>query len=912
MKKASQKHRVIAAMMSAVMVFTGLSGLTAMADARVGTHKVLTLGADLTEEEIQTILRFFDVDESEVEVMTITNQDERDHLLGLVPEDQIGTHTYSCALVCPTEDNGIQVTTANMSYVTSDMIAATLSTSGVVNCDVLTAAPFRVSGTGALTGVMMSYEQASGETLDEAKKALANEELVVTNDVGEDVGQNEAILIVNGIKIRVVKDQVKGEEQVKTVVDEVVNNVETQINEKAAETGRTTVHVSEENKEKLVEYGTKYAEEDYQYDDVKDTLERVTKNTVEITGITDPVTDSFDNTADDTVSEDSILNDVNDDALGDDAGVNSTAANIEDAQQVSVDVKETEALPMAQADNTQLVYPVREVSLSQIAQFTGYEFNPISGSNRISAEENSLYAVMDYDGNLLTGYDYYRIYAEHAVLTVTDADGKKGVLNQNGEVLVPCKYDEVSVKSSLWAIGIMLEETDDSEDHDYTAVFEADKYFVITSADLYDLTKPGSAPLRSLTREEANLIDCNIYSGPYFGLGGAFYDRELNQLPDVTEIRYLGKDGKILTLIEQEGEDYTYMRGLSDLQGNVVLSPVYNYINEGCSGLYNADKDGKRGLVAAGDNVAVPFEHDSYRSVSITSELDGTPVRLRSYCPGGYFSANDEDQYSYVVWGGEVTGKVPVAYSDIDWQGAAASSYIDEQGLYHIYSADNTDSVFPESITGLNPLDADGIGFFWVGRTENGDKYLFDWHGNQLLDETSGNIEISNDGRYITAGEDDITTVYEVSYKTDNGDLHVLQSGWGTEFNTAEAAAAAANKAAAPETEVTEPETTPSQPETAAAETEAAAPEPETAAEGNEAEQTASGAGAYLSSAIILLQSGVQNIESVKNLINQAISALPDGSEAAGILASTITLMEGGSTDTGSMITLLETAKGML
>lgn len=899
-------------MMSAVMVFTGFSGLTAMADARVGTHKVLTLGADLTEEEKQTILRFFDVDESEVEVMTITNQDERDHLLGLVPEEQIGTHTYSCALVCPTDSNGIQVTTANMSYVNSEMIASTLSTSGVVNCDVLTAAPFRVSGTGALTGVMMSYEQASGETLDEVKKALANEELVVTNEVGEDVGQNEAILIVNGIKIRVVKDQVKGEEQVKTVVDEVVNNVEVQINEKAAQTGAGEVHVSEENKEKLVDYGTRYAEEDYQYDDVKDTLERVTRNTVEITGISDPVTESFDNTADDTVSDDSILSDVNDDALGDDAGVNSTAVTVGDAEQVTVDVEEKEALPMADADNTQLAYPVREVSLNEIARFTGYEFSPVVGSDRMSAEENSLQAVMDYDGNLLTGYDYARIYYENAVLTVTDADGKKGVLSRNGEVLVPCQYDEIEVKSSYWAIGVMLEQTANADDHDYSALFAEDTYYVISSADLYDLTKPGAAPVRSLTREEVHSINCNIVSGPYFGLGETFYDGEGNQLPEGTQLTYQSPDGDILTLVEQEDEDYNYMRGLSNPQGNPVLSPVYSYIYEGYCGIYSVTQNGKTGLVAAGDNVAVPFEYDSFRSVVFASDVDGTLKSVRSYCPGGYFSAYNEEQYAYVAWGGEVTGVFPVSKDSIDWQGAASSSYIDEQGLYHVYSADNTDSVFPESITGMNPLDSNGISFFWVGRTESGDRYLFDWHGKQMLDATEGSYTMSGDGRYITLQDGEETVIYEVTYTTDQGDLHVLQSGLGTEFGVAREEGTVSGEGSAPETEVKEPETTPAQTETTAAETEVPVTEPETAAEEKETEQSASGAGAYLSSAVILLQSGSQNIDSVKDLVNQAISVLPEGSEAAGILASTISLMDSGSTDTGSMITLLETAKGML
>ena len=42
----------------------------------------------------------------------------------------------------------------------------------------LAAAPFEVSGTGALTGILMAYESASGEQLDETKKEIATQEMI--------------------------------------------------------------------------------------------------------------------------------------------------------------------------------------------------------------------------------------------------------------------------------------------------------------------------------------------------------------------------------------------------------------------------------------------------------------------------------------------------------------------------------------------------------------------------------------------------------------------------------------------------------------------------------------------------------------------------------------------------------------
>lgn len=106
------------------------------------------------------------------------------------------------------------------------MIASQLSTSGVYNCEVLTAAPFEVSGTGALTGVMMAYEEASGAQLDEGKKELANVELITTGNIADTVGQDQATLVVNDIKIHIVRDQITEEQAVHDVVDNVIGVTE--------------------------------------------------------------------------------------------------------------------------------------------------------------------------------------------------------------------------------------------------------------------------------------------------------------------------------------------------------------------------------------------------------------------------------------------------------------------------------------------------------------------------------------------------------------------------------------------------------------------------------------------------------------------------------------------------------------
>ena len=127
-------------------------------------------------------------------------------------------------LVEPTNNGGINVKTANITWVTSSMVASTLSTAGMTNANAVIAAVFPVSGTGALTGVMKAFEDASGEKLDEDKKELASEELITTGDLGDEIGQDKATGVVNDIKTEVIKNGTSDVTQIADIINNVTNN----------------------------------------------------------------------------------------------------------------------------------------------------------------------------------------------------------------------------------------------------------------------------------------------------------------------------------------------------------------------------------------------------------------------------------------------------------------------------------------------------------------------------------------------------------------------------------------------------------------------------------------------------------------------------------------------------------------
>lgn len=254
------KKKLLAVIMSALCLTAAMPQMTVLADGQ----KVVTLGADLSEDQKQAILRYFGVAGQNLQTLTITNQDERNHLGSFIPIEQIGTRTYSCALVSPTNSGGIQVKTANLSFVTSNMIASTLSTSGVVNCDVLAAAPFEVSGTGALTGILMAYESAVGETLDTEKKETATQELVTTTTIANNIGQVQATEIVNESKMQVIQGDVVKDNDIDIIINEVAE--------------KENISLTDEDRALLSELLQQIAKQDYDYDEMKETLERVESN----------------------------------------------------------------------------------------------------------------------------------------------------------------------------------------------------------------------------------------------------------------------------------------------------------------------------------------------------------------------------------------------------------------------------------------------------------------------------------------------------------------------------------------------------------------------------------------------------------------------------------------------------------
>lgn len=243
-KKITRKLALLA---SCAAVALALTPALAFADS----SDIVTLGADLTAEQRADVLSFFGLSESDLaglDVVTVTNADEHRYCDGTIPASVTGSKALSCSYIQPTTTGGINVRTANLTYVTSEALHNALQTAGIQNCNLVVTAPFAVSGTGALTGVFMAYSN-SGHAVDAEKAAIAVQEMYETSDLEDQYGEEVAEAIGE------VKSQVAAaggdltDDQLKEIIKKV-----------AAEKG---VDLSDADLDKLVKLLDKFQALDY-------------------------------------------------------------------------------------------------------------------------------------------------------------------------------------------------------------------------------------------------------------------------------------------------------------------------------------------------------------------------------------------------------------------------------------------------------------------------------------------------------------------------------------------------------------------------------------------------------------------------------------------------------------------------
>ena len=152
----------------------------------------LALGADLTNEQKNTVLGLMGIDPASLEdyhVVTVTNEEEHQYLDDYMNASTIWTRALSSVVIVKRDKgDGIHISTKNISYCTVGMYKNALATAGLEDADVIVAGPFRLSGTAALIGAMKAYADMEDKELDAESLDAAMNEIVVTGELNSSLG----------------------------------------------------------------------------------------------------------------------------------------------------------------------------------------------------------------------------------------------------------------------------------------------------------------------------------------------------------------------------------------------------------------------------------------------------------------------------------------------------------------------------------------------------------------------------------------------------------------------------------------------------------------------------------------------------------------------------------------------------
>lgn len=196
----------------------------------------LALGANLTPEQQATVLQLLGINPAELDdydVIYVTNEEEHQYLGQYVSANKIGTRSLSSVLVVKREKgNGINITTKNISYCTIGMYKNALITAGITDADIIVAGPTPISGTAALVGALKAYSVMTGEEVSEESMDAALNELVLTGDIANIVGDSEkAEELLAYLKQVIIEDGLDSKEDIQKAIEDACKEFDITLNQ---------------------------------------------------------------------------------------------------------------------------------------------------------------------------------------------------------------------------------------------------------------------------------------------------------------------------------------------------------------------------------------------------------------------------------------------------------------------------------------------------------------------------------------------------------------------------------------------------------------------------------------------------------------------------------------------------------
>lgn len=231
MKFIKKAAALLLAFLMLLVPATALADETNVTDTTTA-ESFVCYGDDLNSEQFEKVMNLLGADLSKDQLIKVTIDDEKALLGSIISADKIGSRSLSSARVTLTgEGTGISVTTQNINWVTSSMYSSALATAGVDNARIVVAAPVEVSGTAALAGILKAYESAASTQLSDEAKAVAGSEMVLTGDLADMIGSDDAVELLAMVKNAIAEYHLDDYDSLRPYVEQGAKQLGVQLSE---------------------------------------------------------------------------------------------------------------------------------------------------------------------------------------------------------------------------------------------------------------------------------------------------------------------------------------------------------------------------------------------------------------------------------------------------------------------------------------------------------------------------------------------------------------------------------------------------------------------------------------------------------------------------------------------------------
>lgn len=231
MKFIKKAAALLLAFLMLLVPATALADETNVTDT-TDSESFVCYGDDLNSEQFEKVMNLLGADLSKDQLIKVTIDDEKALLGSIISADKIGSRSLSSARVTLTgEGTGISVTTQNINWVTSSMYSSALATAGVDNARIVVAAPVEVSGTAALAGILKAYESAASTQLSDEAKAVAGTEMVLTGDLADVIGSDDAVELLAMVKNAIAEYNLDDYDSLRPYVEQGAKQLGVQLTE---------------------------------------------------------------------------------------------------------------------------------------------------------------------------------------------------------------------------------------------------------------------------------------------------------------------------------------------------------------------------------------------------------------------------------------------------------------------------------------------------------------------------------------------------------------------------------------------------------------------------------------------------------------------------------------------------------